>query len=204
MMGEKGGGEEMGENANVRDAERLPPAYRLHGTVDLKKDKRYAAAVQAIFVLVAIAAGAAGIFLDLPLASSWSPLLSIPVTVAACFAYMALHEATHGAAVQMLTKVRPSYAVRFPFLTTGTEAYLTRRTATVVALAPVVLWGAVILAALLTVPIDFRLTVYVLLALNLAGSAGDGVEAFVVSRQRRDALLQDDGDKLHIFVPGPH
>jgi hypothetical protein len=38
-------------------------------------------------------------------------------------------------------------------------------------------------------------------ALNFAGSVGDCVEAYVVSRQQPDALVQDDGDKVHVFVP---
>ncbi|MFD0047135.1 DUF3267 domain-containing protein [Pseudarthrobacter scleromae] len=102
----------------------------------------------------------------------------------------------------MLTRVRPTYAVRFPFLTTGNRAYLTRRTAVVVALAPCIVWGGVLLAALLTVPADYRITMYVLLALNFAGSAGDYVEVYVVSRQQPDALVQDDGDNINVFVPG--
>jgi hypothetical protein len=81
------------------------------------------------------------------------------------------------------------------------SAYLTRRSAVIVALAPAVLWGIVLVAALFIVPQDYRLTVYILLALNFAGSAGDFVEVYVVSRQQPDALIQDDGNKVLVFVP---
>jgi len=114
---------------------------------------------------------------------------------------MAVHEATHGLVIQLLTKMKPSYGVRFPFLTTGNHAYLTRRSAVVVALAPAVIWGIVLAAALLTLPQDYLLTAYILLALNFAGSVGDCVEVYVVSRQQPDALVQDDGEQVHIFVP---
>ncbi|BEH01466.1 hypothetical protein brsh051_07470 [Brooklawnia propionicigenes] len=191
----------MGAERSVQDTTELPVTYTEHLTVDLKKDKKLTFVVQGIFVLVALIAVAAGLLLRLPLETGWSPVVTIPVTLAACLVYMALHEATHGITLQLLTKVRPSYKVRFPFLTTGNRAYLTRRTAVIVALAPVVFWGIVLLASLLTLPDDYRMTAYIVLALNFAGSAGDFVEVFLVSKQPRAALIQDDGNKLHVFLP---
>jgi len=70
-----------------------------------------------------------------------------------------------------------------------------------VALAPSVIWGMVLVAALLTLSGDYLLTAYIVLALNFAGSAGDYLEVYVVSRQQRDAMVQDDGGKIRIFVP---
>jgi hypothetical protein len=59
----------------------------------------------------------------------------------------------------------------------------------------------VLVAALLTLPRDYLLTAYILLALNFAGSAGDYLEVYVVSRQQPNALVQDDGGKIRVFVP---
>lgn len=69
------------------------------------------------------------------------------------------------------------------------------------ALARSVVWGVVLLIALLTLPADYRFTTYILLALNLAGSSGDWGEVFVVAQQQHVSLVHDDGDKIHIFVP---
>ncbi|WP_152545354.1 metalloprotease family protein [Microbacterium sp. CH12i] len=80
------------------------------------------------------------------------------MTLAACLIYMAAHEVTHGVVLQVLTKVKPSYALLFPLVTTGNRAYLTRRSAVIVAVAPAVIWGLVLLAALLTLPQDYLLT----------------------------------------------
>ena len=142
----------MGDQGSLRDTAELPRTYREHRTVDLKTDKKFAVAVQGIFVLMALVAVGAALLLELPLETSWSLILTISVTLFACLIYMAVHEATHGVVLQMLTKVKSFYAVRFPFLTTGNHAYLTRRSAVVVALAPVVIWGIVLVAALLTLP----------------------------------------------------
>lgn len=185
----------------LQDAAVLPANYRAQHTVDLKKDKTLARAVQAIFVAVALIAVGAPLLFDLPLETGWAPVVTLLVTLAACLVYMAAHEATHGVTLQLLTGMRPTYTVRFPFLTTGNRAYLARRSAVIVALAPVLLWAIVLVVGLLTLPQDYRLTAYILLALNVAGSAGDFVEVHVVSRQQPDALVQDDGNKIHVFTP---
>lgn len=191
----------MGAKRSLRGTTALPATYRQHLTVNLQENKKFGIAVQGIFVVVALVAVGAALVLRLRLATEWAPLVTIAVTLTACLVYMAAHEATHGLTLQLLTRVKPTYKVRFPFLTTGNRAYLTRRTAVIVALAPVVTWGVVLVVALLTLPADYRLTAYILLALNFAGSAGDVVEVYVVSRQPTDALIQDDGNDLHVFLP---
>lgn len=191
----------MSSQRRLQDTAELPRTYREHRTVDFKKDKKFTVAVQGLFVLMALVAVGVALLLALPLETDWRPILTIPVTLFACLLYMAAHEATHGVALQLMTTVKPSYAVRFPFLTTGSHAYLTRRNAVIVALAPCVIWGIVLVAALLTLQQDYLLTAYILLALNFAVSAGDYVEVYLVSRQQPDALVQDDGGTIRVFVP---
>ncbi|MEO7754277.1 MAG: hypothetical protein ABIS35_12775 [Terracoccus sp.] len=55
--------------------------------------------------------------------------------------------------------------------------------------------------ALLVLPQDYLLTAYIVLALNVAGSAGDFVEVHVVSRQPATALIHDDGTSIRVHVP---
>lgn len=80
----------------LRSAAELPSGYRIHRTVDLEKDRKFAVAVQGLFVLVALCAVAAALLLDVPLTSGWSPVVTVPVTLLMCLVYMAVHEATHG------------------------------------------------------------------------------------------------------------
>lgn len=191
----------MDSKGGFCDASDLAATWHEHLTVDLENDKWFALSVQGIFVLLAAIAAGAAFLPGANLWTGWSPVVTTVVTIALCLIYMAVHEATHGVALRLLTRVRSSYTVRFPFLSTGNLAYLTRRNAVIVALSPGLLWGMLLLVALLSVPNDFRLTLYVVLALNFAGSAGDIVEVYVVLRQRRGALIQDDGSKIRVFVP---
>ena len=184
-----------------RDTPELPQTYAKYQTVDFKKDRKVAILMQAIFLGVALLAVAVALLFELPLASEWHPVITIIVTMFAGLIYMAAHETTHGVTLRLLTGTQPSYRLRFPLLTTSSSLYLTRRSVIVTALAPCVLWGVVLLVTLFLVPADARLTVYILLALNFAGSAGDYVETALALRQPRRTLIQDDADRLHVFRP---
>jgi hypothetical protein len=185
----------------VHDGVELPSGYRQSRTVDLKRDRTFAIAIQVIFIVTAASAVLIALSFRDYLGSEWSPFLSIPVILVAALAYMAAHEATHGVMLHLLTRVKPTYRLRFPFLTTGNHAYLTRQSAVIVALTPVVVWGALLAATLLVVPADYRVLVYVVLALNFAGSSGDVVETWVVARLPREAVVKDDGHLVRIFLP---
>lgn len=183
------------------NAAELPPGYRLHSTIDLKEDKRAATAIQMTFIVTAAALIGVAILLDLPLASDWASGVIIAVTLAACVTYSALHELTHGVLLGLLTGVRPTYAVRLPYLVTGCSAYLRKQSAIVVAVAPAVIWGVVLVVAMFTVPADALLTAYVVLTLNFAGSAGDFFQAWKISQLPRTALVRDAGKQTSVFLP---
>lgn len=187
---------------HLRDTLDLPMTYRRLLTVDFKKDRKVAVVIQGIFLAVALIAVAVALVVELPL-PGWSPWITVPVTLVACLIYMSAHELTHGITLRALTGTKPSYAVRFPLLTTSSPLYLTRRSTIMTALSPCIFWGVVFLAALFLVPEDFVLTIYILLVLNFAGSAGDYVETVVAFRQPTEALLHDEGDRVHVFVPEP-
>lgn len=119
----------------------LPTNYHRHLTVDFKKDRKFSVALQAIFLAVILIAVAVALIFDLPLASGWNPVVTTLVTLLLLLVYMAVHEATHGVALRVLTGTQPSYAVRFPFLSTSSPLYLTRGSVVIVALAPCLIWG---------------------------------------------------------------
>lgn len=177
-----------------------PPAdHRLHAELDLKEGKA-ATTVQVVFALVAGAMVGLAFVIDLP-TGGWGGWTTAAVTAIACLLYTAVHELTHSAVLWAVSGVRPSVALRFPYLVTGNRAYLGRRAFVVVALAPAVLWGAVLIVLLLTVAPQFLLTVYVVAALNFASSAGDYYQTCAVARLPRSALIQDDGTTTRVYLP---
>ncbi len=179
----------------------LPDSYRLHSTLDLTRDKRAAITIQAGFGLTVVAMIVVALVLDLPFESTLGTALTITITVAACLAYMVVHELTHAVLLWWLTQERPTVAVRLPYLITGSQALLTRGKAVVVALAPLVLYTVVLLDLLRTLPSQFFLTVYVVLVLNVAGSSGDVLQAYAFLRLPQAALIRDDGNVTSVFLP---
>lgn len=179
----------------------VPPGYRLVSTLDLRADRRTAAVVQGGFVVVAGVLVASALALGLPLDTGWPTPVAALVTIAACLAYMALHELTHALALRLLTGVRPTVGVRLPYLFTGSPALLTRDRAIVVALAPLVLWGVTLPVLGLLLPADALLAVFVVVVLNLAGSSGDAVQAYAFTRLPATARIRDDGTTTCVLEP---
>ncbi len=75
----------------------VPAGYRLHGTVDLKRDRGQLIAIQVIAVLIVGAMVGPVLLLDLLPAGGWNTGVTIAVTVVACLLYGAVHELTHAA-----------------------------------------------------------------------------------------------------------
>lgn len=179
----------------------LPDNYRLHSTLDLKQDARAVTTIKVSFALIVAAMIVLALVLDLPFESAFDAGVLTAITVAACLVYMVAHELTHAALLWWLTRERPTVAVRFPYLVTGSQAVLTRSTAVVVALTPLVLYTLVLLDLLRTLPTSFFLTVYVVLVLNVAGSVGDVLQAHAFVRLPAAALIRDDGEETSVFLP---
>lgn len=168
-------------------------------SIDIQRDHKVR--IQGCAIVLALVAVAGAVFLGPLIASGWHPGVVLTVTLAAGLGYLMLHEATHGVAARLLTGQPSSYSLRFPFLRTGNQGVLSRNGLVTVALAPALLWGVLLAVALFTVPGDLRMTCYILLAINIAGSAGDYIEAAIALRQPGNALFRDDGAELEVHLP---
>jgi hypothetical protein len=99
----------------------------------------------------------------------------------------------------MLSKTKSRYKFRFPFLTTGTDAYLNKLSFITVCLAPSMLWGLILGILMFFIPQNYLLSLYIVLALNFAGSAGDYLQVVLVLKTPKDSLVKDDGTKTNIY-----
>lgn len=178
-----------------------PSGYGFHTEIDLKTDRRLSRTIQVVFALVVAGAVWSAVGLDLALESSWGTGVTVAVTVVACVAYAIGHEAIHGVLLSSLSGTASRYSLRLPYLTTGNDAFLDKTRFVIAALGPVVIWGAVLAVLFLALPQDFSLTLYVLTALNLAGSAGDYVQAVIVARLPSTAVIRDNGHQTTVWLP---
>lgn len=124
----------------------------------------------------------------------------IGITIGLVIIYMALHELTHGVFMQILSKKKPNYSFRFPYLTTGSQSFYNKMSFFIIALAPVIIWGIILMIVIAFIPETLFLSFYVVLGLNFAGSAGDYVQVYYLSKLPKNVLLQDDGNETKVFI----
>ena len=187
-------------NMRTLNSAQLPPNYQFDMKMDLKKDKKINIAIQGLFLLIAAVMIGLAMWLNFPTKNNWGTGLTVLVTVAMCAVYMITHELIHGIFLKLLSGVKPKYFVRFPFLCTGSEAYFNKTSFTIVALAPVVIWGILLPAMLALLPADYFLSIYIVTALNFAGAAGDYFQVFAISKLSPTALMQDNGKETKVFL----
>ena len=179
----------------------LPPHYNMERTIDLAQDKHLNVLIQSCFVLITGILIGLALWTGLPLSSTLNPFLSFFITVVLVLVYMALHETMHAVFIKIFSRSRPAYRIRFPFLSVGSEAYFNRRSFIVIALAPVTIWGAALISLLALVPNPLFLSVYILMIVNFAGSAGDYIQAYIALTSPADTLFQDNGKATALYTP---
>ena len=183
----------------------LPEGFHEIYRLDLQHDKKNALTVNGLSLLILAALLAPGLAL-VPM----GPLMDRSDTtffflrwgtlIVGLFAYLVLHEWTHGLAMSRYSESRVRYGFTGLYAYAGSSDYFQKRAYIIIALAPLVLWAVLLLAVLLLVPESWFWVVYWLFIANASGSAGD---IYVVWRFRKlsgDILVRDDGVSMTVFA----
>ena len=179
----------------------LPAGYQAKRTFDMSKDKQLNMVIQFSFLFITGVLIGVALWVGLPLSTDLNPFLSFLVTVLLVLIYMSLHELTHTLFIKIFSGSLPSFRIRFPFLSVGSEATFKRSEFIVIALAPVLLWGALLIILLFVIPERFFLSIFILVIVNFAGSGGDYVQAYIAFNSHAHTLFQDNGKKTTLFIP---
>lgn len=84
----------------------------------------------------------------------------------------------------------------------GSEAYFTKKRYFIIALAPVAVWGVVLLALCMLVPAPWFWTVYLIQIGNIAGAAGDFYVVWRFAAMPPDILVRDAGVDMTVYSRG--
>lgn len=109
----------MSTTNQTKNTKILPKNYVQYHVVDLKNDKKTALAIQGIFLIIAGFMVFIAIHFQLPIKNDLELIYKIIITILLVFIYMIVHELTHGVVIQILSKRKPVYGFRFPYLYTG-------------------------------------------------------------------------------------
>lgn len=182
----------------------LPQGYRQILHIDLQKDKKLMLIVNGLGIIaMAVMFAAAVCFVPVTTFFDYSNIpqmwLKLAVLCIGYLVYMVAHEAVHGVVMRHYcdAKVRFGFTGMYAFAASG--AYYCRKHYTVIALAPIVVWGIVLGILNFMVPISWFYVVYFIQVGNISGAAGDLYVTWRFRKLPGDILVQDDGVSMTVF-----
>jgi len=185
----------------------LPKNYRLSEVMDFVRSRKQLLIVGWSGIIVTAVMIAFGL-IAYPFAPTWEFLKSCwwawAVIPSLYVAYILLHELTHGLLMHALSGVKPKYGLKLPYAYAGSHVYFDKKSHNLIALAPLMVWGAVLFALERTLPAQWLWILYMIQISNVSGSVGDVYCVLHLMKLPGDILIQDTGTRMRIFAPRPN
>ncbi len=183
----------------MKAKQQLPSEYRQTLHIDLQKDKKNALIVNVMSFVIMLAMILMGNFIT-PISCFIQEIFPlIFVMMAGTLIYTVLHELVHGIFIRIFSGIRPHYGFTGLYAYAGSNAYFDRLHYTVIALAPVVIWGIVLAALCAVTRGKWFWVVYFLETYNISGASGDFYVVWRFSKLSKDILIQDTGIAMTVF-----
>lgn len=184
----------------------LPCEYKAYLSVDLQKDKKLAIWTNLLAFLI-FAAMAVPMLFVVPISTLFDMsqgvgpyFLRFGVLLFGIVIYMVLHEAVHGVAMKLCGTKKVKYGFTGLYAFAGSTDYYSKGSYLFIALAPVILWGVVLLIMNLFVSDSWFWVVYMIQIMNISGAAGDAYVTIRFARLPKDILVQDSGTAMTVYV----
>ncbi len=189
----------------MKALQNLPGGYREILSIDLQKDKKTAILVNVIaLAIAAIMVAAMQPFISIGTLFDMSQGLlayglRFLILLAGIVVYMILHELVHGLTMKACGTKKVKYGFTGLYAFAGSDDYYDKKNYIAIALAPVILWGAVLLVLNFLVPAGYFWVVYFIQISNLSGAAGDLYVTWKFSQLPRDILVRDSGVGMKVY-----
>ncbi len=116
-----------------------------------------------------------------------------------CFSYIILHEITHLLFMKIFSKEKINISIKFPTISVGSNAKFSKKQFSIIALAPVIILGSILILLILITSKEYTLLWSILLILNFAGSGGDYLQFFKICKYPTNTYFQDNSIETIIF-----
>lgn len=183
----------------------LPKGYSEIFQLDLQKDKKTALFVNIFALVISAVMVVAGIFI-VPITTFFDfsngilmYLIKLTVAIAAMIIYLILHELVHGIFMKGFSKTKVHYGFTGLYAYAGSNAYFCKKAYIIIALAPIVVWGVVLLIINCFVDASWFWCVYFIQIMNISGAAGDLFVTYKFSKMPSDILVQDSGVSMKVY-----
>lgn len=189
----------------MKIAEKLPEGYREIFSVNLQTDKKIALLVNGLALGIAAVLAVPANFI-VPITTLFSMddgigvyFLRFLILILGSIAYIVLHEAVHGVAMKICGTKKVKYGFTGLYAFVGSDDFYGKGAYIFIALAPVVLWGAVLAVITLLVSPAWFWVVYFIQITNLSGAAGDLYVTVKFAKMPRDILVSDSGVGMKVY-----
>lgn len=179
----------------------LPQGYSQKLTIDLQKDRKLMIKINVLaLIIMAIMVPLGFALRPASDGTTVSQPLLILVTLIGYIAYILAHEWVHGICIRHFCGEKAEYGFTGMYAYAGKKnAYFDKRSYIIVALAPVVLWGVVLLILNITLPSPWFWPVYIIQIGNLSGAAGDYYVTAIMRKLPSDTLCNDIGVSMSFY-----
>ena len=195
------------ETEKAHNTLELPKGYDVVLKLDLQKNKKIALLVNGIAALIAVLLVGLGCF--------WVPIttlfqfddgmkmyfLRFGILLVGIILYTILHELIHGIFMKQFSRTKVTYGFTGLYAYAGSEAYFNKSSYLIIALAPVVVWGLVLLCLNLFLNYSWFWVVFTIKICNLSGAAGDLYVTYRFSKMPADILVRDTGVAMTVYAP---
>ena len=190
-----------------KSVQTLPEGYNEIYSVNLQKDKKTAVILNVVGGVICAAILALGHFCFVPFSefggsgeNLFLDLLPMLAMIVGVFAYIVLHELTHGAVMKLFGAKKLRFGFTGLYAYAGSETdYFGKSVYILVALAPLVFWGVVLTVLLIFVPRNWFWTVYFIQMMNISGAVGDLFVTFKFMKMPKDILVMDTGVGMTVY-----
>ena len=185
----------------------LPEEYEETLKIDLQKNKKLMLLINGLAIAIALVMAAAWFAVyaarEIPLFDN-SIVISIPQLVVALVGmvvYVILHELVHGFFFARYGQSKPRYGFTGLYAFAASDDYFGKAQYLIIGLAPVIIWGVVLLVMQLLVPSQWSWVVYFIQIMNISGAAGDFYVTVKLLKMRDAILIRDWGTSMSIYAP---
>lgn len=184
----------------------LPDGYREILSVDLQKDKKLALLVNAAALIIAVAMVVPMCFV-VPITALFDfsagiaqYMIRFAVLFLSLIAYMVLHELIHGVTMKLCGTKKVKYGFTGLYAFAGSDDYYDKCSYITIALAPIIVWGVILVIINCLVPAQWFWVVYLIQATNVSGAAGDMYVTLKFRKFPRDILVHDCGVAMTVYA----
>ena len=182
----------------MKNCVELPENYREILQVDLQKNKKQMLIVNGIALVITVIMMGPGCLL-VPFWSIYENPLQLIAMVIGLIAYILLHELVHGICMKHFSGEKPYYGFTGLYAYAGSDCFFCRKDYIIIALAPIVVWGIVLLALNLIFGETFFWVFYFIQIMNISGAAGDLYVSWRFSKLSEDILVNDIGVSMTVY-----